>query len=95
MKKIILVALATILLASCKENGTPVTTSDKENNFRVVKLFEIDGVSVYHFNDGSSYVYFTNGNGKVQTKRIRSHYNPVTKTTITETQTTETIYNNK
>ena len=94
MKKITFIALAAILLASCKENGTPVTTSDKENNYRVVKLFEIDGISVYRFNDCGTWVYFTNGNGKVHSKRTRSHYNPGTKTTMTETKTTETICNN-
>ena len=94
MKKIIFIALTTILLASCKDNGTPVTTSDKENNCRVVKLFEIDGISVYRFNDGGTYVYFTNGNGKVHAVSKRSYYSPATKTTITETQTTETICNN-
>ena len=65
MKKLILVVLATILIVGCRENGTPVKTTDSEYNFNVVKLFEIDGVSVYRFYDGGKYVYFTNSNGKV------------------------------
>ena len=93
MKKLILVVLATILIVSCKENGTPVKTTDSENNFNVVKLFEIDGVSVYRFYDGGKSVYFTNSNGKVQSISRRTHYNPATKTTMTETETTETICN--
>lgn len=39
MKKLILVVLATILIVGCRENGTPVKTTDSENNFKVVKLF--------------------------------------------------------
>lgn len=29
MRKLLFIAFATILLVSCKDNGTPVTTSDK------------------------------------------------------------------
>lgn len=93
MKKLILVVLATILIAGCKEKGTPVKTTDSENNFKVVKLFEIDGVSVYRFRDGGNSVYFTNSNGKVQSISTRTYYNPTTKTTMADTETTETICN--
>lgn len=93
MKKLILVLLATILIVSCKKNGTPVKTTDSENNFKVVKLFEIDGISVYRFNDGGKSVYFTNSNGKVQSISTRTYYNPSTKTTMVDTETTETICN--
>lgn len=94
MKKLILVVvLATILIVGCKENGTPVKTTDSENNFNVVKLFEIDGVSVYRFCDGGNSVYFTNSNGKVQSISRRTYYNPTTKTIIVDTETTETICN--
>ena len=93
MKKLILVVLATILIVGCKENGTPVKTTDSENNFKVVKLFEIDGISVYRFNDGGKSVYFTNSNGKVQSISTHTYYDPVTKTTMVDTETTETICN--
>lgn len=93
MKKLILVVLATILIVGCRENGTPVKTTDSENNFNVVKLFEIDGVSVYRFNDGGKSVYFTNSNGKVQSISIRAYHNPSTKTTMVDNETTETICN--
>lgn len=93
MKKLILVVLATILIVSCKNNGTPVKTTDSENNFKVVKLFEIDGISVYRFNDCGKSVYFTNSNGKVQSISTRTYYNPSTKTTMVDTETTETICN--
>ena len=93
MKKLILVVLATILIVGCRENGTPVKTTDSGNNFKVVKLFEIDGVSVYRFYDGGNSVYFTNSNGKVQSISTRTHYNPATKTTMTDIETTETICN--
>lgn len=93
MKKLILVVLATILTVGCRENGTPVKTTDSENNFNVVKLFEIDGVSVYRFYDCNKYVYFTNRNDKVQSISRRTYYNPTTKTTMVDTETTETICN--
>lgn len=93
MKKLILVVLATILIVGCKKNGTPVKTTDSENNFNVVKLFEIDGVSVYRFYDGGKSVYFTNSNGKVQSISRHTYYNPTTKTTMVDTETTETICN--
>lgn len=93
MKKLILIVLATTLIVGCKNNGTPVKTTDSENNFKVVKLFEIDGISVYRFNDGGKSVYFTNSNGKVQSISTRTYYNPTTKTTMVDTETTETICN--
>ena len=93
MKKLILVVLATILMIGCKKSGTPVKTTDSENKFNVVKLFEIDGVSVYLFYDGGNSVYFTNSNGKVQSISRRTYYNPTTKTTMTDIETTETICN--
>lgn len=93
MKKIILLILATILLVGCKENGSPVTTTDSVDNFRVVKLFEIDGISVYRFNDWGTYVYFTNGKGEVQSKIKHSRYDPASKMTVITTETTETICN--
>lgn len=80
-------------MAGCKEKGTPIKTTDSENKFNVVKLFEIDGVSVYRFYDGGNSVYFTNSNGKVQSISRRTYYNPTTKTTMTDTETTETICN--
>ena len=67
--------------------------SHSENNFKVVKLFEIDGVSVYRFYDGGNSVYFTNSNGKVQSISKRTYYSPATKTTMTDIETTETICN--
>ena len=93
MKKLMLIVLATTLIVGCKESGTPVKTTDSGNNFNVVKLFEIDGVSVYRFYDGGNSVYFTNSNGKVQSISRRTYYNPATKTTIADTKTTETICN--
>lgn len=93
MKKLILVLLAATLIVGCKNNGTPVKTTDSENNFKVVKLFEIDGISVYRFNDGGKSVYFTNSNGKVQSISTRTYYNPSTKTTMVDNETTETICN--
>lgn len=93
MKKLILVLFATTMIVGCKNNGTPVKTTDSENNFKVVKLFEIDGISVYRFNDGGKSVYFTNSNGKVQSISTRTYYDPATNTTMVDTETTETICN--
>lgn len=93
MKKLILIVLATILMVGCQENGISVKTTDLENNYKVVKLFEIDGISIYRFKDGSNYVYFTNSNGKVKTIGKRYFYNPGTKTGMVDNVTIETICN--
>lgn len=43
--------------------------SDSGKDYEVVKLFEVDGVSVYRFHDAkTSYVYFTNRSGLVESR---------------------------
>lgn len=69
MKKVLFFALA-VLIASCVSKGTNVPVTDSVDNFKVEKLFNVDGVTVYRFYDsGRGYVYFTNKTGKI------CHYN--------------------
>lgn len=69
MKKVLFFALA-VLIASCGNKGTYVPVTDSVDNFKVEKLFNVDGVTVYRFYDsGRGYVYFTNKTGKI------CHYN--------------------
>lgn len=95
MKKIIIAAFAILFLTSCKNSGTPVKTTDTQNRFGVVRLFEVDGISVYRFKDNGRSVYFTNGTGKVQSTRTISYYNPSLKTTVPHKEVTETMCNGK
>lgn len=60
MKKIILIALATILI-SCEK----AAQSTKESgNYKVEFLFEVDGCKIYRFYDGRT-VYFSDCRGKI------------------------------
>ena len=93
MKKVFLVVLIAILVVSCKRKGSPVTATESVDNFSVVKLFVVDGITVYRFNDSGNYVYFTNGKGEVQSKIKHSRYDPASKMTVTTTETTKTICN--
>lgn len=62
MKKLV---IACVLLAftSCMKEGKPVVVKDSVSNYKVEKLFEVDGISVYRFLDGNKRVYFTNKQG--------------------------------
>lgn len=64
MKKSFLM-LGFVLFTSCMKEGKKVEVVENLADFEVVKLFEVDGVTVYRFNDGSKTVYFTNRQGEV------------------------------
>ena len=71
MKKLV---IACVLLAftSCMKEGKPVVVKDSVSNYKVEKLFEVDGISVYRFLDGNKRVYFTNRTGDVYTWGIKN-----------------------
>lgn len=56
-----LVACAT-LLASCAKPGESEAYSSNAE-FKIVKLFEHEGVKVYRFYDNGRYIYYTNAAG--------------------------------
>ena len=91
MKKNILLFVSVIfLLVSCNENkGINVPTSDSINEFKVEKLFVVDGITVYRFYDSYRVVYFTSKKGVA--KALHDEYDPVTKTT--RTKVVETLCN--
>lgn len=91
MKKNILLFVSVIfLLVSCNENkGINVPTSDSINEFKVEKLFVVDGITVYRFYDSYRVVYFTNKKGVA--KALHDEYDPVTKTA--RTKVVETLCN--
>ena len=72
MKKI-LIACLLVAFTSCVGEGSAVEVSGSKDEFQVKKLFEVDGVTVYRFTDGSRYVYFTNRKGEVYEERRRSN----------------------
>jgi len=67
MKRVLIVLmifLVTFLFIGCYERGEKVETSGSNWNSDVRKLFEVDGISVYRFEDGLNTVYFTSTTGK-------------------------------
>lgn len=87
MKKLILLLLLIAMFMSCdyeiREKAEPVKpklTKEQEyqqrlQDYKVVFLFEYDGIKVYRFQDPNTYqcVYFTNTNGKTYYEYIESH----------------------
>ena len=68
MKKLMIACLL-LVLTSCAEPGKKVSVSDSVSDFDVEKLFDVDGISVYRFYDGTKPVYFTNRRGEVYTEK--------------------------
>lgn len=65
--KAFIIPIIAILLSGCTNQGVPVSISGAvDTGFHVEKLFEIDGISVYRFEDAGRYVYFTNTTGQVE-----------------------------
>lgn len=71
MKKV-LIACLLLVFTSCVKEGTKVETINSVSNYRVEKLFEVEGVSVYRFRDKYKYVYFTNRKGEIYIKKTRN-----------------------
>ena len=90
-KNTILLLLSIFLISGCEDGGEPrpVHTAHKGENYDVRLLFEVDGVKVYRFYDGSGPVYFTNVNGLVRTERS------VTTGKVTQTEPVVTYCNRK
>lgn len=69
MKKLIL--LAAILLVGCEKD--PESVQMVGSDFKVGKLFTVDGCTVYRFADGGRPVYFTNCPGQASSSYTRSN----------------------
>ncbi|WP_217363422.1 DUF4884 domain-containing protein [Pantoea sp. CCBC3-3-1] len=69
MKKIIL--LAAVLLVGCDKE--PESVQMAGSDFRVGKLFTVDGCTVYRFADGGRNVYFTNCPGQTNSSYSRNN----------------------
>lgn len=67
MKKILCMALMTVLLTSCYKEPQSIT---KEGiDFEVEYLFEKDGIKVYRFYDGGRRHYFTSRGETMSTQK--------------------------
>lgn len=74
-KKIITAALAVVLLAGCETKQSEEVKTSTNPAYNVEKLFTVDGITVYRFEDNNRYVYFTNRRGNVQyTRTHKSGY---------------------
>lgn len=68
MKRVLFIAAVALLLGCPVDTGIPVkdvTTAD-DHDYRIVFLFEKNGVSMFRFYDRGEYRYFTIGNGSFQ-----------------------------
>ena len=67
MKKLLLLLMSGLVLTSCEPvPGQKVEIIDGPKGAKVEKLFTVDGVTVYRFQDGTEKVYFTNASGTVK-----------------------------
>ena len=78
-KKIITAALTIILFAGCETKQVEEVKTSTNPTYRVEKLFTVDGITVYRFEDNSRYVYFTNRAGNVEYTRTYRAGNVVKK----------------
>lgn len=69
MKKLIL--LAALILAGCDKD--PESVQMAGSDFKVGRLFTVDGCTVYRFYDGGRNVYFTNCPGQANSSYSRSN----------------------
>lgn len=76
MKKLFVLALGVMLLASCQGEAQ---SSTQEGDYRVEFLFEKDGVKVYRFYDGRTHYFTSRGETMSTQSSGKTHY-------------TETIY---
>lgn len=79
--KFVYVALSCVMMlfASCAGDGQSQPTSENYGGYKVQKLFTVDGVTVYRFNDNGYCHYFTNRTGTVMERHSSG------KTTFEET----------
>lgn len=80
MKRILTIALALVLLSSCEDKGGKrvQTTKDYHNpktelEYDVRLLFEVNGIKMYKFTDGSNDVYFTDKQATTQSIHTERH----------------------
>lgn len=73
MKKIIIISIALLALTACEPKQVEEVKESSNQSYPVEKLFTVDGITVYRFEDNNRSVYFTNRTGETQyTYRKRS-----------------------
>ena len=83
MKKLLLLLMLSLVLTSCEPvPGQRVEVIDGPKDAKVEKLFTVDGVTVYRFQDGNETVYFTNASGIVKYETDDGEGNVTTHRTI-------------
>lgn len=65
MKGAIVIVVGLLLLPGCQGEGQPVEAEQNYGDYKVKKLFTVDGCSVYRFHDGLT-EYFTSCQGGTQ-----------------------------
>ncbi len=58
MKKLLSIVVLLMFITSCIKDAKETVNSDN-SNFHVEKLFNVDSITVYRFEDNGAYHYFT------------------------------------
>ena len=65
MRYVMIFMIAVSLLLGCDEIEPEEVKRISNTSYKVERLFEVDGVTVYRFLDRGRYIYFTNRPGEV------------------------------
>lgn len=75
----ILVVAGAVMLTGCEKAEEAEVVTGAENDFRVARLFTVDGCTAYRFYDNGRAIYYTNCEGstawKVQNGKVSTNYN--------------------
>ena len=84
MRYIMIFMIAIFLLLGCDKIEPEEVKRSSNASYKVERLFEVDGVTVYRFLDNGRYIYFTNRTGEAgYTYRRKSGKAHVTKRVYT------------
>lgn len=72
MKKLGMALLMASLFACNKGQPVPTTAANPEDSFSIVKLFDVEGCTVYRFLDMGYYRYFSTCAGKITSQICHS-----------------------
>lgn len=75
----ILVVAGVVMLTGCEKAAEAEVVTGAENDFRVARLFTVDGCTAYRFYDNGRAIYYTDCKGstnwRVQNGKVTNHYN--------------------
>lgn len=74
----ILVVAGVVMLTGCEKAAEAEVIAGAENDFRVSRLFTVDGCTAYRFYDNGRAIYYTDCKGssawKMQNGKVTTHH---------------------